>query len=81
MPRITTTGHGRTKLPPPTAEQKVRDSGANCAKCRNLTIRNEVCKCAKQLPIGSATTCEAFSDASRERDFRPFFDYNLWLRR
>lgn len=64
----------------PIAIKPARLSGQACERCRNLTIRNEHCVCEKGHAL-NATGCMDFSDCSRERDFRPFFDYNLWLRR
>ena len=54
--------------------------GQRCETCRNLTVRNERCVCTRGHAL-EATGCEDYADCSRERDFRPFFDYNLWLRR
>ena len=73
--------YGRQKLRGrPITIKPVGFAGQACETCRNLTVRNERCVCTRGHAL-EATGCEDYQDCSKERDFRPYFDYNLWLRR
>ena len=81
MAEVDDFNHGRPKLRGrPITIKPIGFDGQRCETCRSLTVRGERCVCLKGHAL-EPTGCEDYSSCAKERDFRPFFDYNLWLRR
>lgn len=70
--------YGRSASPPATHEERQR---ARCEKCAHLEVDGRKVACAKGLGLGHANTCGSYDDRSRDREYRPHFNYDGRFRR